>query len=282
MNFFDLHCDTAYECFVKKEEFNKNNLCVSAQKGKCFDNWYQTFAFWIRDDLENAWDFYLKMYADFIGKIKNPPKNFTPIFAVEGGALIEDKLERLLILKQQGIRFITLTWNGENKIAGGCETDKGLTDFGVEVIRQMNNLGLVCDLSHINKKSFLSAVEMAEKPIVTHSNLKCVCSHKRNLDSKQVELIAQKGGLIGLTFYEKFLGEIFYESLYKNIYLLCEMGFENNIAIGSDFDGAVMPKEVKDITYIEGVYRKLNRMGIEKTVLDKIFYKNALNYMLNL
>ena len=282
MDFFDLHCDTAYECFVKKKEFNKNNLSVSAQKGKCFDNWYQTFAFWIRDDLENAWDFYLKMYADFDEKIKNPPKNLTPIFSVEGGALIEEKIERLSILKEQGIRFITLTWNGENKIAGGCETDKGLTDFGVEVIREMNRLGLVCDLSHINKKSFYSAVEIAEKPIVTHSNLKCVCSHKRNLDNEQVKLIAQKGGLIGLTFYKKFLGENFYENLYKNIYLLSEMGFENNIAIGTDFDGAVMPKEVKDITYIQGVYLKLNQMGIEKTVLDKIFYKNALKYTLNL
>lgn len=282
MNFFDLHCDTAYECYIKSKDFNKNDLAVSGEKGEIFENWHQTFAFWIKDDAENPWNLYQNMFSDFNEKLKYAPKNLKPIFAVEGGAVIEDKIERLLSLKQNNIRFITLTWNGENKIAGGALTDKGLTDFGVEVIREMNKLGLVADLSHLNKKSFYSAIEIAEKPIATHSNLNCVCDHKRNLDIQQVRLIAEKGGLIGLTFYKEFLGENFYKQFYKNIYTLCEMGLENNIAIGSDFDGGEMPCEAKDITYIEKIWDKLNTMGIENTVLNKIFYENALKYTLNL
>ena len=206
----------------------------------------------------------------------------TPVFAVEGGSVIGDNIDLLYELKKDGIKFITLTWNSENLIAGGSKSQKGLTDFGKRVIKEMNRLNIAVDVSHLNDKSFYEVMENAEKVLATHSNCRSICNHKRNLTDDQIKLIAQKGGIIGLNFYPEFLGDSFFEDIYKNIYHLCEMGLQNNIAIGSDFDGADMPKEMKDISRIPDLYCKLFQKGLSDSLLYKIFYKNANDFCLNL
>lgn len=279
MDFFDLHCDTAYEMYVKNKGFKNNNLAVSSEKGKCFDKWTQTFAIWIEDTKENPFLFYKNalshLKTNLCGKVN-------PLFAVEGGSVIGNDIDLLYELKKDGIKFLTLTWNGENLIAGGAKSDKGLTDFGKSVIKEMNKIGIAVDLSHLNDKSFYGTIEIAEKALATHSNCRSICNHKRNLTDEQIKLIAQKNGVIGLNFYPEFLGNDFFEDIYRNIYHLCEMGFENNIAIGSDFDGADMPKEMTDISKIPDLYCKLLDKGLPERLLYKIFYKNAYNFCLNL
>lgn len=279
MNYFDLHCDTPYECYFKKQDFSKNSLAVSGKKGAEFDNWRQVFAVWIRDDQDKPYKLYNAILKDFKNKLKSKPDNLTPYFSVEGGAVIEDDIDRLYILKEDGICALTLTWNGENRIAGGSKSDKGLTDFGKRVIRDLNSLNMLCDLSHLNEKSFYSVIELAEYPIATHSNCREVCNCPRNLSDNQLKLIAEKGGIVGLCFYPEFLGGDVLEKLYRNIYHMLELGMENNIAIGSDFDGADMSGSLCDISKIPFLYANLNEKGIDKSVLDKIFYKNAENYL---
>ena len=279
MNYFDLHCDTPYECYFKKQDFLQNNLAVSGEKGTVFKNWKQVFAVWIRDDLDEPYKLYKSVLKDFKAKLKDKPDNLTPYFSVEGGAVIEADIDRLYELKEDGICALTLTWNGENRIAGGSKTDKGLTYFGKRVIKEMNSLNMLCDLSHLNEKSFYSAVELADFPLATHSNSKRVFDCPRNLDDNQLKMIAEKGGIVGLCFYTKFLGVDVPQKLYENIYHMLELGLENNIAVGSDFDGADMPGELCDISKIPFLYANLLKKGISKTILDKIFYKNAENYL---
>ena len=279
MNYFDLHCDTPYECYFKNQDFFENNLAVSGKKGAEFDNWRQVFAVWIRDDQDEPYTLYKAILKDFKEKLKTKPDNLTPYFSVEGGAVIEDDIERLYELKKDGICALTLTWNGENRIAGGSKTDKGLTDFGKRVISEMNSINMLCDLSHLNEKSFYSAVELADYPIATHSNCRAVFDCPRNLSDNQLKLIAEKGGIVGLCFYPKFLGVDVYQKLYENIFHLLELGMENNIALGSDFDGADMSGELCDITKIPLLYDKLLKKDINKPILDKIFYKNAKKYL---
>lgn len=279
MNYFDLHCDTPYECYFKNQGFFENNLAVSGKKGTGFKNWRQVFAIWIRDGQDEPYTLYKAILKDFKEKLKNKPDNLTPYFSVEGGAVIEDDIDRLYELKKDGIRALTLTWNGENRIAGGSKTDKGLTDFGKRVISEMNSLDMLCDLSHLNEKSFYSAVELADYPIATHSNCRAVFECPRNLNDNQLKLIAEKGGIVGLCFYPKFLGGEAYQKLYENIFHLLELGMENNIALGSDFDGADMSCELCDITKIPFLYAELREKGIDEKILDKIIYKNAENYL---
>lgn len=279
MDFFDLHCDTAYEMYLKNEGFYENNLAVSAKLGECFENWTQTFAIWIKEDTKQPFLFYKNVLShlkrSLCGKV-------TPIFAVEGGSVIEDKIDRLYELKKDGIKFLTLTWNNENLIAGGVNSEKGLSAFGKDVITQMNKIAMAVDVSHLNDKSFYDVIEIADRVLATHSNCRSICGNKRNLTDCQIKLLAQKGGIIGLNFYPPFLGDSFYDDIYRNIYHLCEMGLENNISIGSDFDGAVMPQKIKNISKIPDLYAKLLEMGLKKDLLYKIFYKNAFDFTTNL
>ena len=283
MKYFDLHCDTPTRCFRENQRFFSNTLDISGEKGKCFEKWVQTFAVWINEEEKTPWQFYLDVLKDFKEKLKEAPDNLTPVFAVEGGALIENDIDRLYIMKRDEIRFLTLTWNGANTIGGGVKTDKDLTDFGKDVIRKMNKLSIGCDLSHINRKGFYKAIEIAEKPLATHANCYELCNHPRNLDLTQISLIAEKGGIIGLCMYPEFLadGDVF-QRLYENICLLCDKGFENNIAMGSDFDGADMDKKLNNISKVPNFYRFLEEKNLGKELLDKIFYNNAEKFLENL
>lgn len=282
MKYFDLHSDTAYECYKKDKQFYVNQLAVSGEQGAFLEHWKQVFAVWIRDNADNPWQLYKNIITDFKQKLKERPCNLTPFFALEGGAAIEDNIERLYTLKNDGIRLITLTWNGENSIAGGVDSNKGLTNFGKQVIERMNQLKIACDLSHINEKGFYESIEKAEFPLASHSNCKAICNHKRNLTDRQAKLIAEKGGIIGLCFYPLFLGGDVFEKLYQNIYHLCCLGLENNIAIGSDFDGADMDKKLDNISKIPSLYAFLEYRGLENGLLDKIFFKNADNFIAKL
>ena len=279
MNFFDLHCDTAYEMYVKGQDFYENNLAVSGEKGEAFENWFETFAVWIPENIENPFTFYKSVLNNLKAKLKG---NVKPVFAVEGGTVLESNLDNLYELKKDGIKFLTLTWNGENAIAGGVKSDKGLTDFGKAVIKEMNGLNIGVDLSHLNEKSFYDVIEIAKKPLATHSNCKAVFDVPRNLNDGQIKLIKEAGGLIGINFYPAFLGDDFYKAVYENICHLCDLGCEDNIAIGSDFDGAVMCDEMKDISKIPNLYAVLQSYGINEAILRKIFFKNAYDFCLNL
>ena len=279
MDFFDLHCDTAFELYKRNLSFDNDELSVNLNSAKVFGKWTQTFAVWIKDDAENPFRLYENIMSDIKFKLKTAPENLTPLFAVEGGSVIEDKTDRLEVLKKDGIKLFTLTWNGENRIAGGCKTEKGLTDFGVTVIKELNRLKIGCDLSHLNKKSFYSAMEYAEFPLATHSNCYGICPNRRNLTLEQIKLITQKNGIIGLTFYPEFLGENIYKKIYENIFLLCDNGFENNIAIGSDFDGGKMSESLDKTSKIPLLYGFLEKKGLSKPLLNKIFYENAHKFI---
>lgn len=282
MNFFDLHCDTPYECYKKGCGFYVNQLAVSGSRGEFFEKWSQVFAVWIKDDAEKPFNLYKDILLDFKQKLNGSPKNLTPYFSVEGGAVLEDHSDRLFTLKEDGVSFLTLCWNGENRICGGTKSDKGLTKFGKEVINKMNRLKIAADLSHLNGKSFYSALEISDFVLATHSNCKAVCNHPRNLTDDMLRLLAEKDGIVGLCFYPEFLSGNVFDSLYENICHLLDLGLENSIALGSDFDGGTMDKSLDNIAKVPALYDFLAAKGLNRPVLDKIFYQNAQNYVAKL
>ena len=265
MNFLDLHCDTAFELYKQKLPFDNNKLSVTKNSSDCFHKWVQTFAIWINDNAENPFVLYKNILNHIKDKLRNKPLNLMPIFAVEGGWVLENDIDRLEIIKKDGIKMLTLTWNGENPIGGGCKSDKGLTDFGKEVIKNLNSLKIATDLSHLNSKTFYKALETADFPLATHSNCYEICPHPRNLTLEQIGLIAEKDGIIGLNFY-----------------LLCERNLENHIALGSDFDGAKMDKKLEKSSNIPSLYDYLEQRGLKKALLDKIFFENGYKFIAKL
>src|SRR3970282_1880475 len=102
-----------------------------------------------------------------------------------------------------GVRAMTLTWSLRNDLGDGIlgSSDYGLTSFGKDVIKEMNRLGMIVDVSHLNERGFWDAINICEKPLIaSHSDCKALCRHPRNLSDDQIKAIAAKGGVIRINF----------------------------------------------------------------------------------
>ena len=142
------------------------------------------------------------------------------MLGVEGGHMIEDKLDNLDALYKRGVRYMTLTWNNSTSWASSAadETNrqrdlaapKGLNDLGKAIIRKMNSLGMIIDMSHVGEQTFWDAMAITTKPVIaSHSCVKKLCPHRRNLTDDQIRAIAKNGGVVHLNFYAGFIDSSF-------------------------------------------------------------------------
>jgi membrane dipeptidase len=146
-------------------------------------------------------------------------KKLAVLFGVEGGHMIENDLNKLEALYKRGVRYMTLTWNNSTSWATSALTEttkgdslkqKGLTDFGKQVVQKMNELGMLVDLSHVGEQTFWDAVNTTTKPVlVSHSCVYNICPHRRNLKDEQIKAIGKNGGVIHLNFFSGFLDSAF-------------------------------------------------------------------------
>ena len=156
-------------------------------------------------------------------------KKLGVLFGVEGGHMIENDINKLDSFFKRGVRYMTLTWNNSTDWAtsaldeatkGDSLKHKGLTSFGVEVVRRMNELGMLVDLSHVGEETFWDAIKTTTKPvIVSHSCVYKLCPHRRNLKDEQIIAVGKNGGVIHLNFYSGFLDSS-YEKRSASFYLL--------------------------------------------------------------
>ena len=146
-------------------------------------------------------------------------KKLAVLFGVEGGHMMENDLNKLDTLYQRGARYLTLTWNNSTDWAtsaldettkGDSLTHKGLTEFGKQIVKRMNELGMLVDLSHVGEQTFWDAMATTTKPVlVSHSCVYTLCPHRRNLKDEQIKAVAKNGGVIHLNFYSGFLDSTF-------------------------------------------------------------------------
>ncbi|HEX6848637.1 MAG TPA: dipeptidase [Chitinophagaceae bacterium] len=142
-------------------------------------------------------------------------KRLATMIGVEGGHMIEDKIENLDALYVRGVRYLTLTWNNSTSWAtsaadestkGDSLAHKGLTDHGKNIVQRMNDLGMLIDISHNGEQTFWDVIKLTKKPIIaSHSSVWKLCPHRRNLKDDQIKAIARNGGVIHLNFYAGFL-----------------------------------------------------------------------------
>jgi membrane dipeptidase len=128
---------------------------------------------------------------------------------IEGGHAIEDSLATLRMFHRLGVRVMTLTWwNNTNWADGSGDKPKhhGLTEFGEQVVREMNRLGMVIDVSHVSDETFYDVLRVTTKPVMaSHSCTRSICKHHRNLSDKMLKALAKNGGVIGINYYLGFL-----------------------------------------------------------------------------
>lgn len=300
--FVDLHCDTITAAYEREQNFLKNNLHIDIERLSKFKSPTQVFAIWLsKKYYKNAFymtnkmiDFFerqIEENKDFISKVKcfddiNDEK-INALLSIEGGESIEDNIENLYHFFNRGVRILTLCWNYENNIGFGAFTksEQGLKTFGKDVVRVMNDINMVIDVSHLNEAGFWDLYKISKKPfIATHSNSYSVCKHFRNLKDDQLRAIKDCGGIVGINLYPKFLttkenateGDIF-----RHIDYMSNIIGIDRICLGGDFDGIEdTPLNIGDISQYSMLLKRIEEI-YGKDILDKIAYKNFYNFFKN-
>lgn len=139
------------------------------------------------------------------------------LIGVEGGHMIEDDMDRLQFLAEQGMRYMTLTWNNSTSWASSALDEtlhpqelshKGLNEFGKGIVRRMNQLGIIIDLSHTGEQTFYDAIATTTKPVMlSHSSVWNICPVFRNVKDDQIKAVAKNGGVICINFYSGFISK---------------------------------------------------------------------------
>lgn len=138
-------------------------------------------------------------------------RKFCSIFGIEGGTAVEKDIDNINLFFDKGVRYIGLTWNNSNNIGTSSSDESkgkkgGLTEFGKKVVKRMNEVGMIVDVSHLGEKSFWDVIEISEDPIIaSHSNCYSLNPHHRNLTDDQIKAIAKNGGVVMINFYDEFL-----------------------------------------------------------------------------
>jgi len=216
--------------------------------------------------------------------------------AIENGYGIGRDLSLLDEFADMGVRYITLTHNGHNEIGDAAIPLRnlgdddicfgGLSDFGQSVVDRMNERGVMVDISHTAKSTMMQAVKRSRAPVLaSHSCIRALCDHKRNLDDEQLELIAATGGLVQITMVSNFLKararttDVAVADIADHIdYAVKRMGVDH-VGIGTDFDGGGGVKGFMHIGQAPNLTAELVRRGYGREEIAKIWGGNVLRLL---
>lgn len=208
----------------------------------------------------------------------SPPETPCGVLSCEGGEVFEGSLERFDEIQSRArLRMAALTWNNENEIGfsamGG--TNYGLKPFGFELLHEMDRRGVIADVSHLNEAGFWDVCEHAVlPPMASHSNCRWLCDVPRNLTREQVKALIDRKGFIGINFYSCFLTTekaATLDDVVRHIDALCEMGAEDIVGFGSDFDGIdEWPAELPSPIGFPLLMEALEKQGYTNAQLEKI------------
>lgn len=212
---------------------------------------------------------------------------------LEGADAIDDDLHSLEWLYLAGLRSLGIVWSRPNnfgtgvpiKRAGSPDLGPGLSDLGQALVRACNEMGIVIDVSHLNEKGFWDVAATTTKPIVaSHSNASALAPAVRNLTDRQLDAVRDSNGLVGINYHCGFLRKDGCSNAQETplslvadhlIYIADRIGIEG-VALGSDFDGATMPGDLKDAAGLPRLIEELRQRGFDDDALHKIGYKNWL------
>ena len=298
MKFIDFHCDTIYKIATEGGSLKENSYSIDSKKLK--NSLGQFFAAYIDKSItskpfefcNNLIDVFESSIKDcdnlckttsFDEYLENKNNNKTSAFlTIEGVDALEGSIDNLYHFFNRGVRLLTLTWNFENEIGypniNYQFKEKPLKKFGIELIHEMDNLNMIIDVSHLSDGGFNSVIEESKGIVIaSHSNCRALVNHPRNLEDYMIKAIGNRNGIVGINFYNRFLGtsEVStVDDMVRHIIHLYNVGGSDIVALGSDYDGIDCDVEMKNFTEIYKLYDKLRKHFSEDTI-DKFFYKNG-------
>lgn len=217
------------------------------------------------------------------------------ILHFEGAEMIDPELDALEVFYRAGLRSLGIVWSRPNAFGHGVpfafphspDTGPGLTEAGKALVRACNRLRVLIDLSHLNEAGFWDVARLSDAPLVaTHSNAHALCPSSRNLTDRQLDAIRDSDGMVGLNFAVSFLREdgrgnpdTPLETMVAHVdYLVGRLGIER-VGLGSDFDGATIPREIGDAAGLPKLIEALRARGYDEPALRKLAYENWLRVL---
>lgn len=324
MKVIDMHCDTISELYKDHQQGGnasilENALMIDLMKMRAGDYGLQNFALYV--NLERAEGrpfeycmgvldtFYTEMEAhqDLIGIVKSyrdieenwKRGRMSALLTIEEGGVCQGRLEFLRDFYRLGVRMMTLTWNFPNELAfpNGRETradgsrhvvpdmEHGLTETGIRFVHEMERLGMIIDISHLNDAGIWDVFRHTKRPFVaSHSNARSIASHPRNLTDEMIRALSERGGVMGINYYSSFLKDFGQGEAEKSCisYMVEHMkhirrvGGIGCMGLGSDFDGIVCELEMKDASMLPALADAMKREGFAESEIEAVFYKNVL------
>lgn len=273
--------------------------------------WAQCFAIFIPDELspEQSTEFYnhIAAYrADELAKndavalpIKSAQQirpvleasgepHVAGISTIENARLFAADLSLVEACAQDGVLMASMSWNAAGPLASGHDSHQGLTEAGRSVLAEMERVGMVMDVSHLNDECFDEVAHLSKRPFVaSHSNARAICPHKRNLTDEQFRTIRDCGGVVGLNYCAGFIvdgawgrersAEVTYAELEAHLEHWLDLDGEDTIALGGDWDGADMPSFLADVSCMSAFQAALIQ-SFGESIVRKLCYKNALRF----
>jgi membrane dipeptidase len=217
------------------------------------------------------------------------------IMHMEGAEAIDESLDALHGLHAMGLRSLGPVWSRPTIFGHGVpfafpsspDTGPGLSDAGKRLVKECNALNILLDLSHLNEAGFNDVAALSDAPLVaTHSNAHALCPSSRNLTDRQLAMIAESNGMVGLNYAVSFLnadgardaGRGFEPMLRHLDHLITHLG-EDRVGLGSDFDGALIPDSLGDVAGLPRLVQAMRDHGYDETLLAKLCHENWLNLL---
>lgn len=230
------------------------------------------------------------------------------LLGMENGAPIQRSLSLLRLFYRLGVRYLTLTHNGDNEIADSAAVGTrwgGLSPFGREVVAEMNDLGMMIDVAHVSDRTFFDCIDASRAPILsTHSCCRALAGHRRNMTDEMLRTLADHGGIIQINFYPVFLSDAYgaaldaagldpddesvsgqvraipcpsFRAVADHIDHAVRVAGVESVGIGSDFDGiGVAPAGLENASKMPVLFDELRRRGYTESQLEKIAGRNLL------
>lgn len=326
MKVTDMHCDTIAELYYDHKKGGEmsildNNLHIDLKRMQKGDYLLQNFALFThlgRTEhpfayaMEMADTFFTEMEAhkDLIGIVKcwaDIEKNMqegrmSALLTLEEGGICEGNLAYLRDFYRLGARMMTLTWNFENELgypnrmeqdsAGGRprfvpDTEHGLKETGIEFVQEMERIGMIIDVSHLNDAGIWDVFRYTKKPFVaSHSNARALASHPRNLTDEMIRALAERGGVAGINFCAAFLRDSdengdepthsYCRDMVAHMKHMRQIGGIGCIGLGTDFDGIGSVVEMHDCSGMQMLADEMASQGFTDSEIEAVFSGNVL------
>jgi membrane dipeptidase len=225
------------------------------------------------------------------------------LMGLEGGHAIENDLLNLREFADLGIRYMTLTWNNANNWADSCyeHPHGGLTGFGRTVVREMNRLGVMVDISHVSDETFFDVLDVSHAPVIaSHSSSRALANHPRNMSDEMLRAVARNGGVVMVNFQDVFIDPAKTPPWRAVTHAVRQLGWSDtplailidhidhiagvagvdHVGLGSDFAGTfLMPQGIKDVSGFPNITFELIKRGYSEADIRKILGENVLRVM---